>query len=99
MKPAGLIMVYFNPVVLERVPPGSLREVGGSLFHGRIEEEKLWMTKHTFLLLVYSTNKKRHDVGLDGNVYGMQGQAALTALTDVLRVCVVRNRLLFLQSM
>jgi len=51
-----------------------------------------------FLLFVYSTNKKlQNDFGLDGNVYSTQGQAALTAVTDVIRVCLV-HRCLFLLS-
>jgi len=55
-----------------------------------------------FLLYVYSTHKKLHsEVGLDGHVYSRpaHGKATLTAVTDVIRVCLmVHNRLLFLHS-
>jgi len=48
------------------------------LFQGGIGEEKLWMKKCVFIItVVYSTHKKLHiEVGLDGNAYSTQAQAA-----------------------
>jgi len=44
-----------SQVVVKRLLPVSLRD---NFFQGRIGEEKLWMKKPLFLLLVYSTHKK-----------------------------------------
>jgi len=45
-----------------------------------------WGGETDFLLFVYSTHKKLHnEVGLGGNLYSTQGQAALIAVTDVIK--------------
>jgi len=51
-----------------------------------------------FFIIFYSTNKKMHEIDIDGNAHSTQGQAALTAVTDVARVCLIHNRLLLLHS-
>ena len=38
------------------------------------------------------------EIDIDGNAHSTQGQAALSAVTDVARVCLVHNRLLLLHS-
>jgi len=53
------------------------------LFWGR----KAVVEKHLkFLLFIYSTHKKLHnEVGLERKIYSTQEQAALTAVTDVIK--------------
>jgi len=52
------------------------------------------MKKRKFLLFVSSTHKKLHnEAGLDENVYSRQGQAALSAVTGIIRVRLVHNLL------
>jgi len=79
-------------VVLQRVPLTSLKEefliperkfIPGRNWRGQTVGEK----KLPFLLFFYLThNKLYNEVGLlDGNVYSMQGQVVLTAVTDVIK--------------
>jgi len=39
-----------------------------------------------------------HEIDIDGNAHSTQGQATLTAVTDVARVCLLHNRLLVLHN-
>jgi len=77
-------------VILERVPLGSLREeflIQGRKFDlgrnctGKAVDEKALSFYDIFIQHI----KKLYEVGLDGNVYHTQGQAALTAVTDVIK--------------
>jgi len=73
------------------MPLGSLREeflipgrrfVAGRNWGGEAVDEK----NLTFSLVVYLTHIKLHsEVGLHGNICSTQGQAALTAATDVIK--------------
>ena len=55
-------------------------------YREELEKKTVDEKKLKFLLFVYSTHKQLHnDVGLDGNAYVKQGQAALTAVTDVIK--------------
>jgi len=89
-----------SPVVLKRLPLGSLREefliLGENLF---VPGRKGYGWKnHQFWLFVYSTYKKNCTARLVymgmPSLHNTQEQAALTAVTDVIRVCLVHNCLL-----
>jgi len=96
----------FRPVVLKRVPLGSLREEflipGRKFVPGRNWGGKALDVKTLSFYYLFIQHRKLHsEISLDGNVYSTQGQAALTVVTAVVKVFVwwfIINRLLFLHS-
>jgi len=79
------------PVVLKRVPLGSLKQefsIPGRKFvsawnwGGKAVDEK---KTQIFVIWLFTTQKLHNEVGLDGIVYSMQRQVALTGVTDVIK--------------
>jgi len=77
------------PVVLKGVPLGSPSRnfsfLRRNLFQGGIGEENPWMKSKYFIICLFNAWKLHNEVGLNGNVYIKQGQAALTAVPDVIK--------------
>ena len=94
-----ILLNHSSPVVLKR-HIGSIMEkflIPGRKFVPEKKGGKCGWKK--FLLFVYSTHIKLHnEVGLDGDVYSTQGQTALPAVTDVIKVSLVHNYGMLLHS-
>jgi len=92
----GTSLTHFIAAVLKWVPLGSPRGIFNS-WEEICSREKLWKKKPQVFNICSFNTSKLHEVSLYGNVYSTQGQAALPAVTDVIR-SLVHNRYLFLHS-
>ena len=96
---AGLIppvsSSFNHPTVVHLVIEASQRRLAKAMRKRKLEPDSLGIFNNEGRRrLEDSTHKKLHnEVGLDGNVCSMQGQAALTVVTDVMKACLVYNHL------